>query len=81
MRTLDQITAAVRRGEPVTELELRLAVASYDVLMARLEVEKSPTQLQEYFIAGDSTPENYLGVINDPRNPESVGWHRSMIAS
>lgn len=34
MRTLSDITDAARRGEAVTEEELRLAVCAYDVFIA-----------------------------------------------
>lgn len=79
MRTLDEITAAVRRAEPVTTEELTLAVCAYDVLMAVLKVENNPVQLQEYFVAGDTDPLTYIGPANDPGNPESVHWHKTMI--
>lgn len=79
MRTLDEITTAVRRAEPVTTEELTLAICAYDVLMSKLKVENNPVQLQEYFLAGDSDPEAYIGLVNDPRNAESVHWHKTMI--
>lgn len=79
MRTLDDITTAVRRNEPVTEIELRMAVCAYDVLLAALDIPGNPVQLQKYFIAGDSDPVEYVGPENDPRNPESVKWHWAFI--
>jgi len=79
MRTLDQITTAVRRAEPVTVEELTLAVCAYDVLISKLKVENNPVQLQEYFIAGDNTPLDYIGPANDPRNAASVHWHKAFI--
>jgi hypothetical protein len=79
MRTLDEITTAVRRAEPVTTEELALAVCAYDVLLAKLEVDKNPVQLQEYFVAGDNDPAEYIGPENDPRNAESVNWHKTII--
>lgn len=36
MRSLEDITDAVRRNEPATEDELRLAICAYDVLLAQL---------------------------------------------
>jgi len=79
MRTLDEITTAVRRAEPVTTEELILAVCAYDVLLSKLKVENNPVQLQEYFVAGDSDPGTYIGPANNPSNPESVHWHKTMI--
>ena len=79
MRTLDEITTAVRRAEAVTVEELLLAVCAYDVLMSKLKVPDNPVQLAEYFIAGDTSPEEYIGPANDPRNPEAVTWHKTMI--
>jgi len=79
MRTLDQITTSVRRAEPVTTDELIYSVVAYDVLMSKLKVENNPVQLQEYFIAGDNDPTVYIGPSNDPKNPESVHWHKTMI--
>ncbi len=79
MRTLDEITTAVRRAEPVTTEELTLAICAYDVLLSKLKVENNPVQLQEYFVAGDNPPLAYIGPANDPRNAESVHWHKTMI--
>ncbi len=81
MRTLDEITTAVRRAEPVTTEELTLAICAYDVLLSKLKVEDNPTQLQEYFVAGDNDPAAYIGPANDPRNAESVHWHKTMIGA
>lgn len=79
MRTLDEITTAVRRAEPVTTEESTLAICAYDVLLSKLKLENSPVQLQEYFVAGDNPPLAYIGPANDPRNAESVHWHKTMI--
>lgn len=79
MRTLDEITTAVRRNQWVNKTELLFAVVAYDVLMSKLKVENNPVQLQEYFVAADSDPWKYIGHDNDPRNPESVHWHKTMI--
>lgn len=81
MRTLDDITTAVRRAEPVTVEELTLAICAYDVLLSKLKVENNAVQLQEYFVAGDSDPVTYIGPANDPRNAESVHWHKTMIGA
>ena len=78
-RTLDQITTAVRRAEPVTYHELKMAVCAYDVLLAKLSLEKYPVQLAEYFIAGDSIPADYIGPQNSPQNADTVHWHKTMI--
>lgn len=79
MRTLDEITTAVRRQDVITHEELIYAVCAYDVLMSKLEVEKNPVLLQEYFIAADSSPKKYIGWANDPINPEARAWHTAMI--
>lgn len=71
MRTLDDITTAVRRAEPVTTEELTLAICAYD----------DAVQLQEYFVAGDPDPLAYIDPANDPRNAESVHWHKTMIGA
>lgn len=76
MRTLDQITTAARRDEPLTEKEARYALCAYDVLLAKLDVSQNPAQLQEYFLAGDNCPRNYIGDANDPQNPDVVEWHK-----
>lgn len=79
MRTLSDITDAARRGEPVTEEELRLAVCAYDVFIAQLELEKDPKQLAKFFVAAESDPREYIGPANDPDNPEVVAWHKAFI--
>jgi len=76
MRTLSDITDAARRGEPVTEEELRLAVCAYDVFIAQLELEKDPKQLAKFFVAAESGPREYTGPANDP---EVVTWHKAFI--
>lgn len=42
MRTLSEITAAVRQGDPVTGDELRYAVVAYDVMVAQMELPNDP---------------------------------------
>jgi hypothetical protein len=79
MRTLDEMTRAVRRDEIVTDWELRYAVVAYDVMLAGMELEKDPVRLQKYMVAGDSCPKEFAGPANDPQNPESVAWHRAFI--
>jgi len=49
MRTLDEITTAVRRAEPVTTEELTLAICAYDVLMSKLKVENNPRTITRIF--------------------------------
>jgi len=80
MRTLDEITTAVRQNLPVTEEELRFSVCAYDVLLSRLKTENNPVQLQEYFIASGCDPEVYVGPENDPTNPEAVAWHKAFLS-
>lgn len=79
MRTLDEITTAVRRNEPVTVDEMRLAIVAYDVLMAKFEIEKYPKLLHEYFVAGDSVPGEYVGDANHPDDADAVAWHKNNI--
>lgn len=79
MRTLDEITTAVRRNEPVTTDEMRLAIVAYDVLMAKFNIEKYPALMHEYFIAGDAVPEVYVGAANHPDNADAVAWHKGNI--
>lgn len=79
MRTLDEITTAVRRNETVTTDEMRLAIVAYDVLMAKFNIEKYPTLMHEYFIAGDAVPEEYVGDANHPDNHDAVEWHKRNI--
>lgn len=79
MRTLHEITDAARRNEPATEEELRLAVCAYDVLLAQLEVENDPKQLEKFFAASTRAPLQFIGPANDPRDPDVVAWHRAFI--
>jgi hypothetical protein len=80
MRTLTNITTAVRRGRWATVEELRYAVAAYDVLVAKLGVEREETTLAEFFAAAESDPREYIGWENDPQNPEFVRWHEERAA-
>lgn len=79
MRKLHEITDAVRRNEPATEEELRLAICAYDVLMVQLELDKDPKQLEKFFTAAELNPEDYLGPENDPRDPKVAAWHKAFI--
>lgn len=79
MRTLTEITNAVRRNEEVTTDELRLAVAAYDVMVAKFNIQQDRQQVEEFFRAAESDPAEYIGWVNNPDNPESVEWHRSQI--
>lgn len=78
MRTLNEITAAVRQGEPVTEEELRYAVVVYDVLVAQLELPNNPQQLLHYFQAAESDPREYVGEANDPAFAGAREWYAAM---
>ncbi len=80
MRTLDEITTAVRRNEPVTVEELTYSVCAYDVLLAQLGLDKDPVRLKQYMIAGDMDPREYVGSANDPNDPSVQDWHRAMEA-
>ena len=77
MRTLDEITAALRRNEPVTFEELRYTVAAYDVLLARFGVHNYPVLMEKYFIAAEMDPWRYVGAENDPENSDVVAWHKA----
>lgn len=76
MRTLKQITDSVRRNEGATTDELVATVVAYDVLLAKLNIERDDQQLKEFFLAAESDPQLYHGWINDPNNPEVEQWHR-----
>jgi hypothetical protein len=78
MRPLNQITAAIRSGQPFTEEEARYAVVAYDVLIARLSVDLDPVRLAEYFKAAESSPAEYVGWKNDPQNADAIEWYRAM---
>lgn len=80
MRTLDEITTAVRRNEPVTDEELRYSVCAFDVLLSLLELDKDPVRLKQYMIAGDMCPREYIGPANDPENPDAREWHKAFLA-
>ena len=79
MRTLSQITAAIRSDEKYTETEARYAIVAYDVLMHQLSVEQDPVRLAEYFKAAETPPIQYVGWANNPANPNAVNWYKSMI--
>ncbi len=78
MRTLNEITRAVRTNRPVNAQELRRAVVAYDVLLALLNVEQNPLQLAEYFKAGSSCPVHYAGPANNPDDPDVRAWYDAM---
>jgi hypothetical protein len=78
-RTLDEITTAVRRNEPVIFEELRRAVVAYDVLLNQMHVETNAKQLELYFSAAESDPKEWAGPANDPDDPKVVLWHKTFI--
>lgn len=78
MRTLSEITAAVRQAEPVTEEELRYAVVAYDVMVAQMELPNDPARLYHYFQAADNDPRAYIGEANDPAFAGAREWYRAM---
>lgn len=78
MRTLSQITAAVRQGDPVTGDELRYAVVAYDVMVAQMELPNDPARLFHYFQAADNDPREYIGQANDPAFPDARRWYTAM---
>ncbi len=79
MRTLTEITNAVRRGQDVTEEELRYAVVAYDVLIAKLHITQDKQMVEEFFKASEGDPREYIGWVNDPANPEAVDWHTNHV--
>lgn len=79
MKTLSEITDAVRRNEAVTEEELRVAVVTYDVLMARIDVTRYPEAMAEFFKATNGDPREYYGHENAPDNPEYAEWHKAFV--
>lgn len=79
MRSLTQITNAVRRADEATEQELRAVIVAYDVLLVKMNVQQDPEMLKQFFKAAESDPEEYIGWENDPRNPEAIEWHRAHI--
>lgn len=79
MRTLTEITNAVRRGEDVTEGELRYTVVAYDVLVAKLNITQDKQMVEEFFKATEGDPRAYIGWINDPANPEAADWHKNFV--
>ena len=78
MRTLSQITAAVRQGDPATGDELRYAVVAYDVMVAQMELPNDPARLFHYFQAADNDPREYIGQANDPAFPGARQWYAAM---
>ena len=79
MRTLKQITDAVRRNEGAIYAELFYAVVAYDVLLAQMNIAADQQQVAEFFKAAELPPHEYVGWDNSPDNPESVEWHRTHI--
>ena len=79
MRTLDEITAAVRRGEDVATEELKCCIAAYDVLLYDFKVENHPILLAKFFAAAEMDVQKYIGWANDPTNPECNAWHKAFI--
>ena len=79
MRSLTEITYAVRRNEPATLDEMRYAIVANDVLLAQLHIAWNEHQLADFFAAAESCPKAYVGWDNDPENPEAVEWHRQNI--
>lgn len=78
MRTLDEIVTAARLNEPLEPDEARYAIVAFDVVLARLDLEKDAIRLKEWMTAALLDPQKYIGPANDPQNPEVVDWYRSM---
>ena len=68
MRTLDEITTAVRSGDwhEVSNIDLLYAVAAYDVLFAQLGVHKDGARVRKYLDAMAVPPKLYVSPHNDP---------------
>lgn len=80
MRTLSQITTAVRTREPFSIAELEYAIVAYDVLMAQLGVVNDLKQLQKYFEAAETDVRAYVGPDNDPESAAAREWYVAMNA-
>lgn len=80
MRTLSEITAAVRQGDPVTGDELRYAVVAYDVMVAQMELPNGPARPGRSTTSRrrTTTPREYIGQANDPAFPDARQWYAAM---
>ena len=78
MRTLDAIVAATRSAEPVTEEELRYAVVAFDVLLYSLDLPADYKRRQQWFVAAEADPREYIGEANDPANEKAIAWYQTM---
>jgi len=58
MKTLTEITNAVRRDQEVTEDELRYAVVAYDVLIAKFNIPQDRQMMEEFFKAAKAHHES-----------------------
>lgn len=79
MRTLQEITDAVRRGEEANGEELRYAICAYDVLLHELKIAETTTMVGTFATAATMKPNEYIGWDNDYKNPEVVAWHKAAI--
>ena len=79
MRTLQEITDAVRRNETVTDNELRYTICAYDVLIAQMDISKNYEQLKLFMVADEMDPKEYIGPVNDYMDPNVVKWHKTTI--
>ena len=79
MRTLQEITGAVRRDAPVTREGLSYTICAYDVLLTVMELDKDPVKLAEFFKAAESDQREYIGPANDPLNEEAREWYKTFI--
>ena len=79
MRTLQEITDAARRNEKPTYDELLYTVVAYDVMLAQFQVGNYPVLLEKFFIAVEADPKEYIGSVNDPKNPECNAWHKAFV--
>ena len=80
MRSLSQITSALRSGEPVEVEELRAAVVAYDVLLSQLDLPSDARRLGYYFQAAECDPEIYAGETNALSSEAAQAWYKAMLS-
>ena len=81
MRTLNDIVAAVRSRQEVTEDELRYAVVAFDVLLSQMDLTNDLAKLTLFFEAAEQNPRTYIGEANNPDKQAAVEWYTAMQAA
>lgn len=80
MRSLSQITSALRSGGSVDVEELRAAVVAYDVLLSQLDLPSDVKRLGVYFQAAEADPEVYVGEANALSSEAAQEWYKAMLS-